>query len=279
MKIIFIGNVQIGLTVLSAVYRSGYAVDTVITSPADSVQISGFVDFAPLAKKNKSRIMRVTNLNKPECVSSIKEINPDLIIVCGWQRLVCPDILKIPRLGTIGFHSSLLPKYRGRAPVNWAIMLGEKETGVTMFYLEPEADTGDIIAQKSFPILFSDDCRTIYEKSAHAAAGLIEDILPKIEKNEVKTVRNESANYKAYPKRTPADGLINFNRSALEVYNFVRAITRPYPGAFYYDERGNKIMVWKIEIISDESGLKDTDVVMPTKDFKIRLVDYEKVSQ
>ena len=277
MKIVYIGSVEIGYTILESVYDSGFSVNTVFTLEFEKKdQTSGFVDFEPLALKNNSRLIRVSNLNTPEYIQSIKAINPDLIIVCGWQRLVCGEILEIPKLGTIGFHSSLLPKYRGRAPVNWAIMSGEKESGITMFYLTEEADTGDIIAQKAFPILLNDDCDTVYKKSARAGAELISEFLPKISAGCAPRTHNPSKSYPAYPKRTPADGEIDFQRSAIDVYNFIRALTKPYPGAFTYLPDGAKIVIWKAEIVFDESRLTNDDIFFDTLDLKIRAVEFTK---
>lgn len=276
MKIVFIGGVEIGYTVLKSVYSSGYEVDTIFTLPFEmESKTSGFIDFEPIANEYNSNLIRVKDINQEAYINKIKEIKPDLIIVCGWQRLVCEEILNTPRLGTVGFHSSLLPKYRGRAPVNWAIIMGEKKTGITMFYLTPEADDGDIIGQKSFPILLNDDCNTIYKKSASAGGLLIQEYLPKIEKGTVERIHNESSSFPAYSKRTPKDGLIDFNRSALDIYNFVRALTKPYPGAYYFNENRDKIIVWKVEIVFDDSRLKEGDVVLDTLDLKIRLIDYE----
>lgn len=244
MKIMFVGNVEIGHYVLDKLYKSGYRVVGVVTSPIRfSSKIAGFVDFAPVAKKNQSILIRTADINQLDVIDRIKRINPDLIIVCGWQRLLGKEVLKIPRLGAIGFHSSLLPKYRGRAPVNWAIINGEKKTGVTMFYCEPEADTGDIIGQKSFSVTLDDTCRSVYAKSACAAVSLLLKYLPKIEKGSVLRKKNFSSNYHFWPKRSPEDGKIDWNSNALKVHNWVRALTHPYPGAFtYYD--GKKYFIW-----------------------------------
>jgi methionyl-tRNA formyltransferase len=276
MKIIFIGSVQIGLTVLEAVYEANGHVDLIFTLPFEMEQTtSGFVDFEPLAVAHKTQIVRTKNINSKENIKRIKEIDPDLIIVCGWQRLVCKEIIEIPKRGAIGFHSSLLPKYRGRAPVNWAILMGEKETGITMFYITPGVDDGEIIAQKAFPILFDDDCSTVYQKAARAGAQLITEYLPGISDGTAPKLHNESASHPAYPKRNPEDGHIDFNRSALDVYNFIRALTKPYPGAYYIDKNKQKIVVWKAGIVFDESRIRDEDIVMQTKDMKIVLLDYE----
>jgi len=244
MKIMFVGNVEIGHYVLGELYKAGYRVACVVTSPTSSAdRISGFVDFSPMARKNKSAVIKTDDINQPETIGRIRRINPDLIIVCGWQRLLGNPLLNIPRLGAIGFHSSLLPKYRGRAPVNWAIIKGGKRTGVTMFYCEAEADTGDIIGQKAFAITLNDTCRTVYDKSAKAAVILLLKYLPKIENGSVLRKKNPSSEFPFWPKRNPSDGKINWNSSALEVHNWIRALTYPYPGAFtYYD--GKKYFIW-----------------------------------
>ena len=274
-RIIFIGSVEIGLTILEAIYKVTH-VHSIFTLPLDKAsKTSGFVDFEPVAKKYNSVLMRTDNINSPENISIIKKISPDLIITAGWQRLISKEILDIPLLGTVGFHSSLLPKFRGRAPVNWAIILGEKETGITMFYLTPEADNGDIIAQESFEILLNDDCNTVYKKSAQAGAYLISKYLDLILEGKAPRIHNPATSYPAYPKRTPQDGEIDFNRSSIEIYNFVRALTKPYPGAYYFNSQGEKILVWKLGILFDESRIQPDDIVIATKDLPVYLIDWE----
>jgi methionyl-tRNA formyltransferase len=276
MKIVLIGTVEIGLTILESVYETNGEVEAVFTLPLESkMKPSGFIDFGPLVEERGTQLIRTSNVNTEDNIVLIRDISPDLVIVGGWQRLICEEIINIPRLGAVGFHSSMLPYYRGRAPVNWAIIMGERETGISMFYLTPDTDDGDIIGQKSFPILFNDDCRTVYEKAAWAGADLIRTYLPKIKDGTVQRIHNEARNFPTYPKRTPADGLIDYNRSSLDIYNFVRALTRPYPGAFFFDESGKKVIVWKTGIVFDESRLSDNDIVMETKDYKMVLLDYE----
>ena len=210
MKIVYIGGTEVGYPIYKAIYEANFTVDTIFTYKKEKQnKISGFFDYENL----HHNIITVEHINNE--IDKIEQIKPDLIIVGGWQQLLSKEILDIPRLGTIGFHSSLLPAYRGRAPVNWAILLGEKKTGITMFYLTPNADDGDIIAQKEIEILFNDDCNTIYQKSAKAGAELIKNYLPLIEKEIAPRLSNPSASFPAYPKRTPADGKIDFNRSSL----------------------------------------------------------------
>jgi methionyl-tRNA formyltransferase len=180
-------------------------------------------------------------------------MEPDVIIVCGWQQLVGEEILRIPSGGTIGFHSSLLPRYRGRAPVNWALIRGEKKTGVTMFYCDAEADAGDIIAQRSFPILMNDTCGTVYRKAARAVRRLIHEYGPRIVDETAPRIPNDSRNHRCWPERRPEDGRIDWNRGALGTHNWIRALTHPYPGAFTYC-RGRKYFVWGSKYVRNGSA-------------------------
>jgi len=270
MKIVFISGTEVGVSIYNAIYEIGYEIDTIFTYRLNKERkISGFFDYSLISKSN---LIRTDNINKD--VDKIRKINPDLIIVGGWQQLLSKEILEIPKLGAIGFHSSLLPKYRGRAPVNWAIIMGERKTGITMFYLTPNADDGDIIAQKEIEILFNDDCNSIYKKSAIFGAELIKEYLPLIEKGIAPRIHNPSYSFPACPKRTPEDGKIDFNRSSFDVYNFIRALTKPYPGAWTY-YNGKKIVIWKADIVMDESRLEKDDLVFDTIDFKIRAIKWK----
>lgn len=250
MRIIFIGCVQAGLKCLKQILDDKWEVKAIFTlAKRYAGRTSGFVDFSPIAAKYKIALYKIKNINTQINIDRIKRINPDLIIICGWQRLVSEKILKILPKGTISFHSSLLPRYRGRAPVNWAIINGEKKTGITMFYCDKEADTGDIIAQQSFPITLNDTCGTVYDKVAKAACGLIHKYLPRIKAGTVKIKKNRSIRHRFWPKRNPEDGRIQWNKSSLAVHNWIRALTRPYPGAFtYYD--GEKVFIWKSKLNS-----------------------------
>lgn len=272
MKRVFVGCVQIGHSVLEKLFQAGYKVDLVITlDPDKATNTSGYFNFKPLAKQYGSRLIETDDINSGFCQSALQKLAPDLMIVCGWQQLLSRAILSLPTKGCVGFHSSLLPKYRGHAPVNWAIIMGEQQTGPTMFFLDQRADCGDIIAQRSFPITLADDCATVYAKSAKACGEMLIEHLPAIENGTVKRRHNPSAGYAAYPRRQPADGLIDFQRSAIDVYNWIRALTKPYPGAFFY-HAGKKIRVWKCEI-GEKTG--ENHIIMPTADLSVTLVDWE----
>jgi hypothetical protein len=144
-RVIFVGAVHEAAPALAAVLASGAQTTEVVTLPAGRARTaSGFVDLAPLARSRDVPVWRCTDLNAPESIEHVRRLRPDLIVVVGWTRLLCAALLAVPRHGCVGFHASLLPRYRGRAPVNWAILRGETVTGNTMMYLDAGADTGDI---------------------------------------------------------------------------------------------------------------------------------------
>ncbi|MCJ8344560.1 methionyl-tRNA formyltransferase [bacterium] len=272
MKIVYISSVEVGKYPLMQLIQQKLTPDLVISlSPKMKDKTSGFIDYGVICQQFDLPNWQVLNLNHPKWLRKLKALEPDLIIVCGWQRLLNEEVLKLPKYGTIGFHASILPKFRGRAPINWALILGEKESGVTCFYLEPEADTGKILMQESFPILLEDDCNTLYEKVAITCSNILTQILPKIKQDTLQVKHNESKYFPCYPKRSPQDGVFDFNRNTLDIYNWIRAQTKPYPGAFYIED-GHKYTVWK-SLIGEFPKL---GLIKQTLDGFITLTDLNK---
>ena len=212
-----------------------------------ALKTSGAVSFEDIAQEFNIPLYKVSGTNTPESIKLLKEIHPDVIFVIGWTRLVSAEVLAIPQYGCIGMHASLLPKYRGRAPVNWAIIKNEKLTGNTMILLDEGVDTGDIISQRSIPITLSDTCQTLYEKVAGAGREMIREIISYFEKGYPPRKPQDHNQATVMPKRSPEDGLIDWNKSALELFNWVRALTHPYPGAVTYF-RNKKLYVWEARI-------------------------------
>lgn len=207
-------------------------------------RMSGGIDLTGLAKAANIPVRTGTNLNAPETLAWVKTLAPDLLLVVGWTQLLKSELLAIPRIGCLGFHASLLPKYRGRAPVNWAILNGETETGNTMMVLEPGADEGDIVSQRRIPIGEQDDCKTIYEKVSLTECEMLDEVLPLIREGRLPRVKQDSGAATVMPKRKPEDGLLDWRWPSRRLYNWVRALTHPYPGAFGY-LCGRKVTIWK----------------------------------
>ncbi|HSQ15812.1 MAG TPA: formyltransferase family protein, partial [Candidatus Binatia bacterium] len=156
-------------------------------------------------------------------------------------------------LGAMNLHGSLLPMYRGRAPVNWAIVKGETETVVTLHFMTEKPDAGDIVGQTAVPIAFDDTALTLFGKMEAAASRLLADLLPRIANGEIPRRRNDLARGSYFGGRRPEDGRIDWSRPAVEIYNLVRAVTRPYPGAFA-ELAGEKITVWWAVPLPAETG-------------------------
>lgn len=165
------------------------------------------------------------------------------------------SIRNIPPLGCAGLHASLLPKYRGGAPLVWAIINGEKETGISLFYLAEGVDDGNIISQKKVSVTLRDTIKTVYERIERATLSMLEETIPLIKERRVIPTKNEIEKGSLYPQRKPEDGLIDWNKPCLEIYNFIRAQTHPYPGAFTYHEK-KKLIIWRAKIFDfvDKSG-------------------------
>ena len=145
-----------------------------VTLPAErAASTSGFVDLEPLARAHGIAVRRCADLNSAESVRHVRDLRPDLMVVTGWTRLLSAELLGVPPRGVVGFHASLLPRYRGRAPVNWAILRGEATTGNTMMYLDAGTDTGDIIDQQTVPIAPDDTCATVYARVGEAGAEML----------------------------------------------------------------------------------------------------------
>ena len=205
---------------------------------------SGVFNFKLFSEAAEVPCYQVKHINDESSVEILKNHAPDILIVLGWSQLLNEEVLAIPTIGTIGAHASLLPRMRGSAPINWAIIKGEKKTGNTLMWLNIGVDTGKIIDQYSFEINMYDSCNTLYENVAKSNKIMLERSLPLIEKDgQIGTIQEEG-DEDILPRRRPKDGLIDFNKNTLDIYNFVRALTRPYPGAFFqYNDQ--KVIIWK----------------------------------
>jgi methionyl-tRNA formyltransferase len=243
-RVVFVGAVHEAVPALAAALRGPAEVVEVITLPAGRAgATSGFVDLEPLARAYGVRVWRCADLNAPEAVEHVRRLRPDLIVVVGWTRLLSAALLAIPRRGCVGFHASLLPRDRGRAPVNWAIIRGDEAAGNTMMYLDATADTGAVIDQRAVPIGPDDTCATVYERVGGVGADMLALHLPALLDGTAHGRPQGPADGPPLPKRTPAMGITDWNRPARAVHDWIRALTHPYPGAFT-SWAGRKVMLW-----------------------------------
>ena len=250
MRIGWIGFHMEGLPALQAVAKAGLGIRAVITLEQKLAgKKSGSSDYHKICKKLKLPLIEVVDINDENSFVILKKMDLDLVFVIGWTQLLSPRILKLAKIGMIGAHASLLPHNRGRAPINWALINGEKKTGNTLFWLTKDADRGDIIDQTLIPITPYDTCTSLYSQVAKSNEEMILRTLAELftGKIEGKTQRQNAE--PPLPERHPEDGSIDWTKDSLSVYNFIRALTRPYPGAFSR-LLGHCFFVWQSALLN-----------------------------
>jgi methionyl-tRNA formyltransferase len=171
------------------------------------------------------------NPNVPEVEERIRGLKPDFYFSFYYREMLKAPLLAIPRLGALNMHGSLLPKYRGRVPVNWAIIRGETETGATLHYMTEKPDNGDIVAQQAVPILPNDTAHEVFQKVTVAAEMALNGVLPALLAGKAPREKQDLSKGAYFGGRNAEDGIIDWTKSALEIHNLVRAVAPPYPGA------------------------------------------------
>jgi methionyl-tRNA formyltransferase len=248
MRILFVSGVKLGHECCKSLLERKVGVVGIFCYPGELKDRSGYVDFSALGKKHGVPVFRFQDVNSAEAISDMKRLAPDLILVIGWSSIIGEEILKIPKKGVLGHHPTLLPKHRGNAPIPWTLINGLTRSGVTMFFLEKEIDKGEMAGQKEFDVEMDDDASSIYAKATAATVSLLAEILPKIEKGTLKTIKQDSRKASRWGKRKPEDGIIDWNMMAIYLHNWIRGLTHPYPGAFTF-LGDKKLFIWKAEIV------------------------------
>jgi len=243
-RLVFVGAVHEAEPALVALLNADVDIALVVTlTECAGADTAGYVDLEPLARAHDVPLLRTRNLNAADVVERIARCQPDLGVVVGWTRLLHEPLLMVPRHGWVGFHASLLPRNRGRAPVNWAIIHGEKVTGNTMMQLSVGTDTGDIIDQVTVPICPDDTCGGIYQRVAEAGAAMLDRHLPALLTGTAPRRPQAHLPGELLPRRTPEMGIVDWDRRPQQVHDWVRALTHPYPGAFTL-MRGRRLRIW-----------------------------------
>lgn len=251
MNAIVLAYHNMGCAGIEALIRNKISIDAVFTYPDDPAEGGWFRSVAELASRNNIPVYSPKNINSPVWVEKIRQLNPEYLFSFYYRDIVSDVLLQIPTKGCFNLHGSLLPKYRGRAPINWAIVEGETETGVTLHHMTQTPDAGDIICQQPVTIEEQDTAFSLYEKMVNTAGEMLDAWLPKIVSGNAPRTPQNSQNASYFGKRGPEDGLIDWNKSSIEIHNLVRAVTKPYPGAFTY--RGQqKTLIWQTIPHNDE---------------------------
>ncbi|WP_200531413.1 methionyl-tRNA formyltransferase [Halorubrum sp. LN27] len=242
MRIVFVSHNELGLACLEELIELDADVKHVFTKPNDA-NISDQVEFESFCHSHNIPITETKSVNDNLAITTMRKCDPDLLFVVGWSELVSSTVLNIPSVTAIGMHPSPLPRGRGRAPLAWSLIKGLDETALSFFHLVEKADAGDLVGQQLLSIDIDDDANSMYQKLIDAGRIMIREYYPKFEQGVIPRKPQEEEKATWWPRRRPQDGIIDWNRSPQEVYNWIRGQTRPYPGAFSYID-GKKVTIW-----------------------------------
>jgi methionyl-tRNA formyltransferase len=223
---------DVGVRCLKTLLSGGVAVPLVVTVADDPGEQRWFASVAATAIDYGLEVVAPADANTPELARRVSELQPDFLFSFYYRALLGPALLRTPRRGALNMHGSLLPRYRGRAPVNWAILRGERETGATLHYMVERADAGDIIDSQAVPILIDDDAREVFAKVTVAAESVLARSLPALIAGSAPRRPQPILPGEYFGRRRPQDGRIDWSRPALEIHNLVRAVAPPFPAAF-----------------------------------------------
>lgn len=248
------GTPEFAVPSLDMLFREGHEVAAVVTQPDKPKGRGKKTCFPPVkeyAIKNNIEVLQPCKVKTPEFVNVIRDMNPDLLVTAAYGRILPQDVLDIPPYGCINVHGSLLPKYRGAAPVHWAIINGEKTTGITTMYTDAGMDTGDMLLKAEIEIDEDMTAGCLYDRLAELGAQVLKETLEKLEGGTLQRTPqpNDQATYASVMDK--AVGCIDWSKSAREVHNLVRG-TNPWPGAFTY-YKCQKMKLWMTAILDEGS--------------------------
>lgn len=254
MRLTFLGYHNVGYACLEVLIdlcaHFGDEIVAVVSHADDPAENRWFASVKDLAFDNYLPVFQPRDPNAPEFVEVMRGLEPDFLFSCYYRQMLKSPLLAVPRLGALNMHGSLLPRYRGRCPVNWVLIHGEAETGVTLHYMEEKPDKGDLVGQERVAIRPEDTALTLFARMTVAAGTLMRQTYPRLRAGAAPRLPQDQSQASYFGGRRPEDGLISWDKDALSVYNLVRAITHPYPGAFT-QLWGQKLFIWAGKPLAD----------------------------
>lgn len=279
MKLGFVTCVQLGLSCMEAIYEAGGKLSFVMTLPDDkAVGKSGRVYVDEFCARHEIPLLKSKHVNNLDVIEGIHAADIDWLFIIGWSQIASPDILNSAKKGVFGMHPTLLPEGRGRASIPWAILKGLDKSGVTLFKMDAGVDTGPVAAQIEIAITNNMTATELYEKVDEAHVQLIHKVIPLILDDKLDLIPQDHSKATLWPGRRPEDGEIDLNGSVYDAEKLVRAVTRPYPGAFYF-HNGIKHIVWSAKVetnfdqrVHNDDLLKFKDGILLIKEFESQVV-------
>jgi len=245
MRTVWVSFDTIGRDCLEAAADVGAPIVGVVTLPGPiDPNRSGQCSFDEVASSLGAALIETRDVNALETVNAVRKLQPELIFVVGWSQILRDPFIALASEGVFGMHPTLLPRHRGRAPIPWSILTGLARTGVTLFEIvDATPDSGSIVGQVTLDVAADETATTLFARIADAHVELTRELLPQLLAGTAPRIPQDPSRASSWPKRTPADGIIDWETRAPYLYDWVRAQTRPYPGAFTFlgDE---KVIVW-----------------------------------
>ena len=242
MKAVVFAYHNVGVRCLKTLLARGVQVQLVVTHPDSPTETLWFDRVADVAAEAGIPVAWVDEAIDEALIDRVAALAPDYLFSFYFRRMLPARLLAAARIAALNMHGSLLPKYRGRVPVNWAVLHGETQTGATLHVMEAKPDAGDIVAQQAVPILPDDTARDVFDKLTVAAEIALWEVLPQLLRGDVPRQPNDLSAGSYFGGRKPEDGRIDWNQPAASVHNLVRAVAPPYPGAFF-EAGGHRFIV------------------------------------
>ncbi len=267
MKIVFMGTPDFAVSVLKALINSPHEVTAVVTQEDKPKGRGKELSETPVKKCAKEAgipVFQPARIKTAEAVETLRGFEADIFVVAAFGQILSKEILEMPRFGCVNVHASLLPKYRGAAPIQWAIIDGEKETGVTIMQMEEGLDTGDMLLKAAVPIERTETGGSLHDKLAEAGAALCLEALKQIEKGTAVPARQNDADSCYAKMLTKSFGLLQFQKSAAELERLIRGLD-PWPGTYTY-YHGKTLKIWSAAVCSEKASGEPGTVARVTQD-------------
>ncbi|MBI2524584.1 MAG: formyltransferase [Candidatus Rokubacteria bacterium] len=242
-----------GARALGALLARGERVVTVVTHADDPTEGDWFESVAEVARAAGIPVLAPPSPNVPEVVGALGALGADVFLSVWYRRLLGADLLRVPRVAALNLHGSLLPAYRGRAPINWVLVNGEPRTGVTLHHMTAEADAGDIVAQVPIEIEPDDTAPSLYDRVVKEGVDLLLEWYPQVLAGTAPRQPQDAARASLWPRRRPADGRVQWQWPAERIANMIRAVTHPYPGAFA-GEGPARLLLWEGRALAEATA-------------------------
>ncbi|MGA8852946.1 MAG: methionyl-tRNA formyltransferase [Christiangramia sp.] len=278
LRIVFMGTPDFAVKSLETILDAGFNVVGVITAPdrpagrGRKLRESAVKTFA---KSKDLKVLQPTNLKSEEFQTQLTELNPNVQVVVAF-RMLPKSVWNYPEFGTFNLHASLLPQYRGAAPINWALINGEKKTGVSTFFLDEKIDTGAMIMQEEIVIKESENVESLHDRLMETGSKLVVKTLHSIAKDEVKTeAQTENTDLREAPKLTKENTKIDWNKPVTTIYNLIRGLN-PYPAAWCFLENSSEEMqvkIYDIEKLMQEHHHPNGTVIINDDRIKVAALD------